>query len=734
MTSPAAPLPPIYSHRLGPQEARDLSREVLLADGLGGFALSSPAGVPTRCYSGLAQSLRPPVQRQTMFITALETLEVAGRRYALHAFEVAPGTLEGDGLNLLSHVDLNDLLPTRVQLAGGVRVSRTSFVPHRSGTLVQLYEIDAPQDVTLTLGALLTHRDMHAVCTVTPKLEFLRAGADVTVSGSGEGAHLIGLRVFTPAGAAEGLRPQPVPQRLHYRLDTARGAPDTDRAVSTDLWRVMVPAGRQRLALVVGEPARVGDPWAAHAQETRRRHALIAQTFGATGVQDSVTATLALSADSFLVERQATPSPARPDVQAEAEPQEVTAQATMAGQTPERDAHEDELLVDDQGAAPTPPARPDTPAPVSGLAGEPVRTLSVIAGYPWFADWGRDSMIALTGLTLVTGRLDEARQLLTTFLDHLRGGLTPNNFHDDGSGAGYNTVDGALWLIVALERYLRASSDADFARRHLDSVREILRAHLQGTEFGIRADPQDGLLLAGEVGVQLTWMDVKIHDWVVTPRHGKPVEIQALWLAALAAESRLSQALVQEPAYSAEVLRARAAFLQLWNEEGAYLYDSLTSDGRADPTIRPNALLALALPDTPAVPEQLDAALLTAGRELLTPLGLRTLAVSDPRYLGNYGGSQLVRDAAYHQGTVWPWPLGAYVELLLRRGRVAEARAALDGLVAHLWEAGLGSVSEVFSGDTLTPGGCAFQAWSVSEVLRAHVLVCHAERAAGEPG
>ena len=662
-------LSPIFSHRLGPQDARDLNREVLLPDGLGGFALCSPAGVPTRCYSGLAQSLKPPVQRRSMFIAPLETLEVAGRAQTLHAFEVAPGTVEGDGLNLLSHVDLNDLLPTRVQLASGVRVARTSFVPRHSGSLVLLYDVAAPQDTALTLGALLTHRDMHEVCARTPTLDFLPAGSEVTVSGVGEGAHLIQLRLYATDLTPDNLTPQPVPQRLHYRLDTARGAPDTDRALATDLWRVPLPAGTHRLALVVGDPEQVGDPWAAHGAEIQRRRELALQTFASCGVQDGVTATLAVSADSFLVERH-------------------TGGPSGLGQT---------------------------------------RALSVIAGYPWFADWGRDSMIALTGLTLVTGRLSEAKALLTTFLNHLKNGLTPNNFLDDGSGAGYNTVDGALWLIVALERYLRVSGDGAFAAAQLPAVREILRWHLAGTDYGIRADPADGLLLAGEAGVQLTWMDVKIHGWVVTPRHGKPVEIQGLWLAALAAESRLSRALDQEPEYEAALLRVRAAFLQLWNPETGTLYDGLDADGAPDPSLRPNALIALALPDTPAVPEQLEGALLSAGRELLTPLGLRTLALSDPRYLGNYGGPQLVRDAAYHQGTVWPWPLGAYVELLLRRGRVPDARAALEGLTAHLWEAGLGSVSEVFAGETLTPGGCAFQAWSVAELLRAHVLVSHAE-------
>ena len=660
---PGTPQPltpgPLFTRRLSPQEARDLGREVLLTDGTGSFALSSPAGVPTRCSSGLARSFLPPVKRRVCFIAPLETLEVAGRTHTLHAYEVAPGTVEGDGLNTLSHVDLNDLIPTRVQLAGGVRLERTWFMPRGSGSLVLLYDLDAPQEVTLRLGALLTDRDMHAVRAVTPQLAFMPGGLEWTLQGPESGRTALRL---SPAqdSRVQVLPPQPVPQRLHYRLDTARGAPDTERAVACDLWTMQLPAGRHRLALVVGDPGALGNPWNAYALELERRRQLIMQTFQASGVQDALTATLAVSADSFLVGR------------------------------------------GDQ--------------------------MSVIAGYPWFADRGRDALISLPGLTLLTGRLADARAVLDTFLARRRGGLIPNTFGEAGEAAGDNTVDAALWLIVALERFLQVGGDPDFARTALEAVRDILSHYAQGTDDGIRADPADGLLLAGEPGAALTWMDVKIHGWVVTPRHGKPVEVQALWLAALSAEGRLSAALGQEPDFEALRQRVWAAFMQLWDPETGSFADVLHPDGTADLSLRPNALIALALPDTPAQPAQLDAALLMAGRELLTPLGLRTLALSDPRSLGNDGGSQLVRDAAYHQGTVWPWPLSAYVELLLRRGRAAEARAALDGLSAHLWDAGLGSVSEVFSGDTLTPGGCPFQAWSVAELLRAHVLVTRAQR------
>ena len=660
---------PRSTHRLGPQAARDLSREVLLPDGLGGFALASPAGVPTRCYSGLSVSHRPPGERRVMFVTALECLQVGPQRCELHAFEVAPGALEGQGLSVLSGVTLRDLLPEREQTALGMGIRRRSVVPRDSGALVLLYDIDAPhlkegQTATLTLGGVLVDRDMHQVHTRTPELGFECLGHEVRVRGA---AHHTRLRLHAGGAAVTALAPHPLPQRLHFRLDTARGAPDTERAVRADFWEIELRPGLNRLALVIeGLDIRIDDPWAAYSAEARRRAELVEQAWQASGVRDEVVATLAVAADAFLVRRASTGS------------------------------------------------------------------FSVIAGYPWFADWGRDSLIALPGLTLSTGRIEEGLGVIDTFAASLRGGLTPNNFFDDGTGAGYNTVDGALWLVVSLEKMVRRAGSAELARLALGIVRQVLGEYARGTEYGIALDREDGLLRAGLPGTQLTWMDVKIHDWVVTPRHGKAVEIQALWLAALGAESRLSRALGQAAQFGNVLDAARSSFSAFWNPENAYLYDVLGHPDSAAP-VRPNALIALALPDTPATPSQVDAALDVAARELLTPLGLRTLSPLDAAYLANYGGDRLVRDAAYHQGTVWPWLMGAYADLLLSRGRVAEARAALGGLIGHLWEAGLGSVSEVISPADLTPGGCSFQAWSVAEVLRAHIAVSLAERALSVP-
>ncbi|WP_245593224.1 amylo-alpha-1,6-glucosidase [Deinococcus frigens] len=660
-SSPAA-----HSHHYGPLHARDPDLEVLLTDGLGGFALSSVAGVPTRCYSGLVVSQSPPVQRFTHLVSPLEVLEVGGQRHSLHALELAPGVFEGRGLEGLSGVTLRDLLPERVQMVGGVRVTRRMVSPAHAGAVAYLYTVDAPETVTLTLGGYFVDRDMHHVHAEAPKLKFQTNSEEVLVRGERT------TRVRLHASGAEimAFAPKPFPQRVYYRHDAARGEPDHEYTLGAALWEVQFPAGGGQVALVVqgmtDATPELPDPWLAYGQEATRRRELAELAQQTCGITDDLVATLAVAADAYLVRR-------------------------------------------------------------SSPAGT-----SVIAGYPWFADWGRDAMISLTGLTLLTGRFAQARELLSTFLKTQRRGLIPNHFlehqkgHGGGQGAGYNTVDGALWLAVALERYLAVSDDLDFAREALPQLRDLLGWHLRGTDHGIRVDPADGLLLAGEPAVQLTWMDVKVGDWVVTPRHGKPIEIQGLWLAALDAEMRLSERLGAPPEFAEARLKAQGSFGKFW--DGQTFADVIGPDGTLDPSVRPNAALALALPATPSTPTQKDAAIRQMQAELLTPLGLHTLSPRDPRYRGKYGGPQVLRDAAYHQGTVWPWPLTAYLELLLLRGEVTQARKALDGLSGHVWEAGVGHVSEVFGGDALLPGGCPFQAWSVAELLRAHVLVSRAEK------
>ena len=350
---------------------------------------------------------------------------------------------------------------------------------------------------------------------------------------------------------------------------------------------------------------------------------------------------------------------------------------------------------------------------------------TVIAGYHWFADWGRDTMIALPGLCLATGRFEDARRILVAFAGTVDRGMLPNRFPDHGEAPEYNTVDATLWFFVAIRRYLEATGDVELAREVLLPVlRDIVAWHDQGTRYGIRVD-SDGLLASGVPGAQLTWMDARVGDRPVTPRHGKPVEIQALWANALAIlaeiESRVGEADRAE-ALEARFHRVVSAFHEaFWNPDTGCLHD-VVGDGWADPSIRPNQVIALGLPFAVLDRERARSILGVVDGELLTPVGLRTLSPTEPGYHPRYEGTPRQRDGAYHQGTVWPWLLGPWATAAERAfgddGRT-RARAHLGRFLDHLREAGVGTMSEIFDAEPPhAPRGAIAQAWSVGELLR----------------
>lgn len=356
-------------------------------------------------------------------------------------------------------------------------------------------------------------------------------------------------------------------------------------------------------------------------------------------------------------------------------------------------------------------------------AGHPGAT--VIAGYHWFGDWGRDTMIALPGLTLPSGRAEIAARVLRSFAAHVSEGMLPNRFPDSGGEPEYNTVDATLWYFHAIDACARAADDDELVRELWPLLIEIVDWQLRGTRFRIGVDPADGLLRAGESGSQLTWMDARVGNRAVTPRVGKPVEVNALWHHALVVMARFGRTLGDQAfarRYDSLAARVRESFSRrYWHPGGGYLHDVIDGPGGDDPTLRPNQILAVSLP-SPLLPERQAAAVVAAcQRELLTPMGLRTLSPRDPAYAARYTGGPFERDAAYHQGTVWPWLLGPFAIAHHRvHGRAAEARALLAGIGSHLAEAGIGSISEIFDGDAPhRPRGCIAQAWSVAEVLRA---------------
>ena len=355
---------------------------------------------------------------------------------------------------------------------------------------------------------------------------------------------------------------------------------------------------------------------------------------------------------------------------------------------------------------------------------------TVIAGYHWFSDWGRDTMITLPGLTLLTGKHEIARSLLRTFAKHVDQGMLPNRFPDAGEMPEYNTVDATLWFFEAARAYLAYTGDLEFVRNELYPVfADIISWHVRGTRYGVKVD-SSGLLSSGAPGVQLTWMDAKVGDWVVTPRRGKPVEIQALWYNALCIMENLAREVADEPAQTQHHGMATVAsqsFNRLfWNKNAGCLYDVM--DGASpDPSIRPNQIFAVSLTHSMLSPERAQSVVETVRAQLLTPYGLRSLAPSDPQYRGRYTGGPVERDGAYHQGTVWPWLMGPFITAYVKvnGGSGVARRQASEWLVPlrqHLTDAGLGHIAEIFDGDApQIPRGCIAQAWSTAEILRSYV-------------
>ncbi|HEY5339844.1 MAG TPA: amylo-alpha-1,6-glucosidase [Candidatus Aquilonibacter sp.] len=349
------------------------------------------------------------------------------------------------------------------------------------------------------------------------------------------------------------------------------------------------------------------------------------------------------------------------------------------------------------------------------------RGSTVIAGYHWFGDWGRDTMIALPGLTLATGRPEIAREILATFARTVDRGMIPNRFPDDGEAPEYNTVDAALWFIEAVRLYHASTRDRAFLASVFDALHEIVDWYARGTRYGIAVDERDGLLHAGEPGVQLTWMDAKVGDWVVTPRIGKPVEVNALWYNALCTMDGFAQVLGRDATRYRDLgTRVRASFGRFWNDDAGYPFDVLDGPDGNDPSIRPNAIFAVSLPFRAFESRREHAIVDRAARELWTPMGLRSLAPSDPAYCGHYGGAPHDRDAAYHRGTVWPYLAGVFARAYASAyGDRPRALRLLETLARHLDDDGIGFLPELADGDAPhAPRGCIAQAWSVAETLR----------------
>ena len=651
-----------------------LSREWLITNGLGGYASSTLAGIPTRRYHGaLVSALPNPLGRLVMLTDLAERIRLPdGTSAALGGEAIDEDRAPIPAAEHIVGFRLEMGLPVWRFRVGTALLEKRVWMPYQQNTVYFQYRLlDGPPVVRLNLRPALNVRPVEQpVSTPLHGPRRITAVDDrLEVAGDGEAPP---LRLRGSGGRSAFTLNSRVQEERLYPVERMRGYEDTGALWSPGYFRMDLRPG-DVVALVASTETwhtmlALAPDVALDAERERRRRLLDQAPEPA---RSGPAAELVLAADTFVV----TP-------------------AYRAEEVAQRRAAGDELR-------------------------------SVIAGYHWFTDWGRDTMISLEGLTLATGRRREAGEILRTFAQYARDGLIPNMFPDGSSQGRYNTVDATLWFFHALRRYLDASGDRGTLRQLLPTLRSVAEHHLEGTLYGIRVDPEDGLLTQGAEGLQLTWMDAKVDDWVVTPRRGKAVEINALWYNALRLLEAWTSAEEGDAAgrrWGEHAARAHASFnRRFWFEEGGYLYDVVDGERGDDAALRPNQLFAISL-DHPVLERERWEAVLTVARErLLTPVGMRSLAPGHEDYKPHYRGDLRTRDAAYHQGTVWGWLIGPYIDAHLKvyPDDRAGARAALEGLLAHLDAFGVGTLAEIFDAEPpFTPRGCIAQAWSVAEALR----------------
>jgi len=661
-----------------------LTQEWLVTNGLGGYASGTVLGPISRRYHGLLIAALPnPVGRMMMLHGLSERFRMAGKG----AVFAGPPDIAGAERMLMvtpAEFRLDCGLPVWVYDLWGSKVQKRLFLPYRHNTVhVEYRYLEGSGSIRLGLrpGLHLRNHDDSVDTEISAEYLFTACQFRLEISG---GKELPVLRLKTTPQAGFTYDPKSIV--IDYLLEKRRGYPWQGSLWSPGYFRTDLEPGSAIVFTASTENWDVVNalPYGeASSSELSRRRSLISRAVP-EGV-DGVLPELLLAADQFPI---------------------------------------------------TPVGRTEDAARRHAAGEEP---LTVIAGYHWFTDWGRDTMISLEGLALKTGRHREARWILHTFADYVRDGLIPNMFPEGEKQGLYHTADASLWFFHALWCYLETTGDRETRRLIRPKLHAIADAHIAGTRFGIHVDANDGLLAQGEAGYQLTWMDAKVGDWVVTPRRGKAVEINALWYNALCLLSKWCEQ--EEDAESAAryreyAARARHSFnRRFWNSQTGYLFDVVDGESGGgkpgdDPACRPNQLFAISL-ENPILDRAYWAVVVDAATKfLLTPVGLRSLAPFEPDYKARYDGDLRARDAAYHQGSVWSWLIGPYIDALAKVYPERCTHELLRGFEAHLNEACVGSISEIFDAEEPhTPRGCIAQAWSVAEVLRCSAkLVQLAER------
>jgi predicted glycogen debranching enzyme len=638
-------------------------REWLCTNGIGGFACGTIAGDLTRRYHGLlVAALEPPLGR-TLVVTKIdETVVYDGDVFALATNRWASGAIEPLGHRMIERFHLDGTTPVWTYACADALIEKRVWMePGANTTYVRYRLVRGATPARLTLRALVNHRNFHATTH--------GGGWSMDVAPVPNGVRVVAFGGAPPVllQAADGTDVRCEPVHTWYdsfalAREQERGLEWVDDHLHAATFAATLGSG-DALTIVLStesDPSLNGDAaWMRRsAWDDERLHAWRARQPWAASAPAWI-ARLVLAADQFIVRRP--------------------------------------------------------------LPGEP-GGMTVIAGYPWFGDWGRDTMISLPGLTLETGRAEIGAVILRTFARFVDRGMLPNRFPERGDAPEYNTVDATLWYIEAIRAYHAATRDDGLLKDLYPTLEAIIAHHREGTRHQIAMDASDGLLRAGEPGVQLTWMDAKIGDHVVTPRIGKPIDVNALWFNALTTMAGFAKALGR-PAREWEAMAKRAGrgFASFWSDRLGYCYDVIDGPGGDDEALRPNQIFAVSLPASPFDVTKQRAIVDACARHLVTSYGLRSLASMHPSYCGACTGDPATRDGAYHQGTVWAWLLGPFALAHARAyGDRAVARRFLEPLAHHLDDYGVGSIAEIFDAEPPhTPRGCFAQAWSVAETLRA---------------
>ena len=666
-----------------------IETEWLVTNGIGGYASSSLAGVITRRYHGILVAALPnPLGRMVMLNHVGEKISAGGVTTMLNGEERVGGKIDADLAGVVADVRLEGALPVWEYRADGLKIEKRVIMPHKQNTVHISYRLLAgPPTATLTLQPAVHFRgyedrvDTERYAPLAKTYAFTARDDlhEISVDGSLPPLRLLisGAKssrfVADPRTISENL--YPVEESRGYEFVGALWTPGHfDVEIERDRWVTLIASCEPE------DVMRALDAEEAYNCELERRRRLVDSAL--PQAQDNTGAELVLAADQFII--------------------------TPKGR-----------IVD---------------ATRASAMGNEIRT--VIAGYHWFTDWGRDTMISLEGLTLITGRDREASFILRTFAHYVRDGLIPNMFPDGSNHGLYHTADATLWFFHAVEAYVRRTGDQTTLTHLLPTMIDIVKHHIAGTHYGIGVDASDDLLKQGAEGYQLTWMDAKVDGWVVTPRRGKPVEINALWYNAL----RLLEGWLEEvrgkgagAEYAQRAERVFKSFNErFWNAQTGYLYDIVDGDPAEEPLCRPNQLFSISLDHPVLDRSRWDAVLKVARERLLTPVGLRSLAPGEPNFKARYFGDLRSRDAAYHQGTVWMWLIGPWIDAWLKAHPEdqAGARGFLDGCIDALDVFGLGTLAEVFDAEApYTARGCIAQAWSVAEVLRCWVKTAPRESA-----